>query len=302
MPTQGLFQRAFPSVFGDADLTNEPTVDYNNTVFSVDKSTTFGGPQTPLPSETVKNTLLLRDIFTETLPNRVFADNTSASLPTNYPGKFKASSEVHNANQRYIDREINTLENQIAREDTIRGRRPHQSLHKYAPIERTSSDPHLDSLLAKVNENNAFLSHLEDLAEISEGINSETGPKTTPAASDFERQYNALRKDYLEELSSHQVFYRSYQRLLLKYNALKDKLGPSVSDAGVDRDTTAKLRSKVKLIRSRTSENAIKTLCDNLLIDLNTQDTLINSYRVELDRANLRISELERKVQEASKV
>lgn len=299
MPTQGLFRRAFPSVFGHLDLTNEPTVDYNDTVFSVDKSAAFSHPQTYRYSDAVKNTLLLKDIFSEALPNRETRDDTSASLPTNYPGKFKASSDAFNANQRYIDREINSLEDQILRENAFHGGKLRAAVPRYSPIDYAPEDRQLDSLLAKIGENNAFLSHLGDLAEVNDGLNSEKAPKMALKASDFELQYNTLRKDYLEELSNHQVFYRSYQKLLLKYNSLKDKVGSSLSDAGVD--TTAKLRSKVKLIRSRTTENSVKALCDNLLIDLNSQDTLINSYRVELDRANLRISELEKKVQETNK-
>lgn len=129
------------------------------------------------------------------------------------------------------------------------------------------SEAELRTLIDTVNAKNGFLRKLNTLADSS--------PKGE--VLDYEQKYHDLRREYLEELSSHQFFYKSYQELLVKYKALR-------------RPSNSRIHEKIRLMRSTSTQVSVKSMCDNVLAELDQQA----SYKDQLDAANDRIADLER--------
>ncbi|ODV69474.1 hypothetical protein HYPBUDRAFT_164100 [Hyphopichia burtonii NRRL Y-1933] len=203
------------SVFGkNSELTNEPTIDYNQTIYNTTKYET---KDTRHDESSRYN-----DLF--------------ENIPVSTPGNLDIPVGTQELN-RQLKHSIQVLNNQ-----------------------------------------NDFLKDLNDL--VDENDKKEDGDDKKEDKNDFEAKYNQLRKDFIEEISNHHAFYKSYQSLLLKYKQLKTSQDSNVDD-------------KINKIKSITTDPSIKNLCDELLLDCNQKDLLINSYKLELDAANLKISHLE---------
>ena len=96
-----------------------------------------------------------------------------------------------------------------------------------------------------INDNNKVLEHLNGLINMNQS--DDVG----------NRDYDQLKKEYLNELINYQNFYKSYLKLFSKYKQLKKHYN--------DRN----IAKKIKLIRETTNENSVKLMCNNLLDELN---------------------------------
>lgn len=96
-----------------------------------------------------------------------------------------------------------------------------------------------------INDNNKVLEHLNGLINMNQS--DDIG----------NRDYDQLKKEYLNELINYQNFYKSYLKLFSKYKQLKKHYN--------DRN----IAKKIKLIRETTNENSVKLMCNNLLDELN---------------------------------
>lgn len=367
----GIFSKFASSIFGNpsTDLTNEPTIDYNQTIHSFPNEFTsnrvydhnhlddttdnyiprrynqsnestiptrdyskpfqYRTTSTPQQSTNIRHSYNnnhvsrldardYKDLFNDindadlerdyrdllTRLNKrgyIEPDNVTSSLPLNYPGKF-----IHNSAEKHIDKRLNDLEDEIYHETKLNTKyneklkvNDHYKNHTYDKIiskdEKLSNE--LKTMKSNVEKNNEFLINLNELAEVNNHFSqngSDSGIRSKAidkSGQDFEAEYNKLRKEFIEELSNHQFFYKSYQRLMIKYKDLKTKLSNSNSNPN------QKIKDKIKLIRSSSSQSTIKSICDNILLDLNENDLVLNSYKLELDAANLKIKQLEQKLE-----
>lgn len=110
---------------------------------------------------------------------------------------------------------------------------------------------------------------------------------------DFEEKYRQLRKEYLAELENNQFFYRSYQKLLLRYRDLKDQHAGTLE---------TRLKVRIRLIRKSASLSAVKTMYDNLLREIDEMlisykaHALVSTYKAHFDKSNKRAAKSEKQL------
>lgn len=341
-PRKSIFGRAVTSIFGPATpLTNEPTIDYNNTIQTYGHNENIISPQGPQSQwDTATDTgtgpysrkpdSKYRELFRDEyiIDLRVLDDsddelNTDIDyifdkykhtnevvgrmprgvgeldelrLPDGYPGRYPSPLSRVGAPgaprgvsvERDVDRDLRTLEREVDLEQDINTARLNARYNEYAGGSRGTgklgtvelgtgggNDRQLRAMVERVSDRNRFLAELNEYVDLS-------GLADVPA--NITDKYNALRAEYIKELSACQNFYRAYYKLVFKYRNLKKH---------VTKPTATSLREKVNLIRSTSLQLSIRTLCDSLLGELSDNDRLISHYQNELARANLKIKHLE---------
>lgn len=345
-----MLNRAVSSIFGPASpLRNEPTIDYNNTIYSNSASTyeptidsrfdltrarryedrnnikreytrdNFPDHEiirrniTPLKNEVsdTSNGILrihenynnifenvyedsdeeLNTDFNSILHNITETDNkltrTNNSLPLYYPGKFvkdysrprrdengnEFKLRTKNGHNSYVDEQMKKLDLEISQERTTELNTKYNIdlNHKIS----AENDVDWDSIAKDIDEQNKFLNDLNNLIDLT---NNESIPKN------IQDKYEILKKDYLKELKNLENFYKAYYRLVVKYRTLKNKK---------KNPRSISLKEKVRLIKSTSLQLSIKNICDNLLLELQDNEDSIEYYKSELEKANMRIKELE---------
>lgn len=297
-------------LFGSNDnttaLVNEPTIDYNNTVYS-QRSRLSGRESSPdLPTrwmpprrensnsaskgshrgvidysddeldsdqELTRDYNLLVDNFTR--PTRKL-DN-DYSLPSGYPGKFSKKEPIIPTKPNYsgnlynekIDLEMEKLQQEINREINTKSHQPKKL--------------QITSILMKIREQNEFLEQLNQLVDINQ--------TEQQVPTNLLQKYNDLKQDYIKELKGSQALYQGYYKLILKYRSLrKDRATPNTNKSAFT------IKEKIRLIKSKTTQEQIKLICTNLLREieeLDNKDATIARLQGELDAANLKIKQLE---------
>ncbi|CUM66088.1 uncharacterized protein PRCAT00003742001 [Priceomyces carsonii] len=305
----------FSNLFGASGaLSNEPTIDYNQTIqsfpsndyestidtrFDNDASrrlqrtgimrdsvdpkpydsftnATSGGNFTNLFSgviddesdEEINNDISsILDNLTKT--TRKFSERDEYSLPQDYPGKFRPVTPKERNSSADINRQIREIETELENEQkrtVVNSRR----------METYSQQRHLRDLVEKVEKQNAFLYHLNELVDIS---------ATEEVPSNISQKYSELKEEYIKELSNIKTFYEAYYKLVLKYRDLKKKKKPAPSLVSV--------KEKIRLIKSTSNQASIRSTCENILRELSDNENTAGYYKDELKKANERIKELE---------
>lgn len=297
---KNLFNRGYNELFGDVkgdqfDYASSETLgpvnrqiplNYNN---QYDKFTNISSPS---DKNRIKNSKYVNHAGNYRYNNHRISkydsiDNTTSSLPANYPGKFPkdltTDEKIRQLEQELlVETDFNTNCNK-----NIISRTPFKKYEEIVTIDGKTTKG-LRTILGQIEKQNQFLSNLNDLVDVNGDVMYKKEiSKPEQIKSNYEEEYKKLRKEYIEELSNHQFFYKSYQRLMMKYKELKAKISSSESDP------SKKLKDKVKLIKSTTTQSSIRTICDNILLEVNENDLLLNSYKLELEAANLKIKQLE---------
>lgn len=286
---KGPFSKGYNDLFGDVNDYNDNKLDYE-----------YAELQNRLNR---KKSLNLNDQYNNYRSKKNDAiDHTTSSLPADYPGKFPKDFTTDQKIQQlerelHLETDLNTKYNKFVSSGT-KG-----TTKRYEELVNTSGKAthNLREIIGQVEKQNEFLSNLNDLVDVNKELLKEEQVQAKDYEStvkntndkdnvDYEKEYKQLRKEYIEELSNHQFFYKSYQRLMIKYKELKGKLSPGGSDPN------KKLKDKVRLIKATTSQSSIRSICDNLLLEINENDLLLNSYKLELEAANLKIKQLEAKL------
>lgn len=303
---KNLFHRGYNDLFGDVK-DDQFDYDYSQIQGRVSRQIPpkYNGQYSKFrsmnsPSDKRRTNYSLYDNHTENyrynnhrIENPESIDNTTSSLPANYPGKFPKDSTTDEKirqleRELLVETDLNTNYNK-----NIRSWTPSKKYEEIVTADGNATK-NLRTILGQIEKQNQFLSSLNDLVDVNLDVMSKkeiSKPQQIKSKNEvnYEEEYKKLRKEYIEELSNHQLFYKSYQRLMIKYKELKAKISSS------DSDPNKKLKDKVKLIKSTTTQSSIRSMCDNILLEVNENDLLLNSYKLELEAANLKIKQLESK-------
>jgi len=108
--------------------------------------------------------------------------------------------------------------------------------------------------------------------------------------SNLLQKFNELKKDYINELKGSQALYQGYYKLILKYRNLRKKPTSNTNKSAFS------IKEKIRLIKSKTTQEQIKLICSNILHEieqLENKDATITRLQNELDAANQKIRLLE---------
>ncbi|KAK6456168.1 uncharacterized protein RJT20DRAFT_42171 [Scheffersomyces xylosifermentans] len=257
------------------------------------------------------------------------------SLPSAYPGKFPRSTSATTIQNEYANTQTarglqsttnhaNILTNKIVPDPTTQPQRYTGRKSKITPDEKNEdriTDEianlqqeisnelrvfraknngqgfSLESAIDQVKNQNRFLQNMNELVDIS--IN-ENEKENIPG--NILKKYLDLKEAYIKEMTNSQMFYKGYYKLIVKYRALKKSSNLATGKSSKTSKSGLSIKEKVRVVKSSTKDPNIKTICANILQELDSiadkDDQLILKYKHDLEAANNRIRLLEEQLKE----
>ncbi|RCK56468.1 hypothetical protein Cantr_04970 [Candida viswanathii] len=284
----------------DSKLINQPTIDYNvtstrtarrNNNINNPRATNYRtyGTVIDYTSEDEDDDELDQDIRYNTNMIHEWTVNNNnpptTTLPQGYPGKFPRrpqsaptttiKSERDVARNYKIERKIESLQREIGAE--IQSDR------------NANMVQNINSLHSRILQQTSVLNNLNDLVEIY--LDNEE------MLSGEDEKYKALKKEYLAELNRVLILQEAYFLLFNRYMELKrlNKRNIRSGSGG----SGVSLKEKVKLIKSKTTDVGIKSICDNVIGEVKKLEQDFENQKKELvEKHNLEVEELKNRIQE----
>lgn len=295
----GFLGRAYDGLFGSSSIVNDPTIDYNqitnynNSYENTIDSTKGFSKRDSRPSKP------FRDLFEHTqgldddlkMDLGVVYDQHDHTvlklekLPYSFPKKSNSQ----------ITEKLQDAQLSLARINS-----------NFESVSSIYDKDKLQVLLDSIDAKNEFLSELNELVDIT---NSED--------LDIDKANQQLYNDYTEELIKCNKFYEAYYKLAFKYGELKGKKEKS-DDLETD-VLCENISDNLKLIKTLSTKSLVLAKCDLISVSLtkyqnkvqrqwqtlqediislkeknNQLESRCSYYQDELEKAKLRILELER--------
>lgn len=256
----GLLSRV-SSYFVPGEISNEPTISYERTIDVSDKS------RTRHPNGEANGSSRGAHVISRFGSTNLHPIGDSTDLPDASLNGFGQTSSSQPPPKHRKPTHPSRL--QGPRSDDLVTNVDRSSANYIRPMDiQTTLPPAIDTkrLTHQANRTVEFLDQLVALANVrDEGTTDDIEDD-----SEYREKYIRLRKEYIEEVSNHKAFYESYQRLLLRHDALRDKM--AADSAATDCPATANLRRKIQQVRQATSQPTVHQLCDSMVSDLDAID------------------------------